>query len=568
MVTLAGVVGDVDREGPRGPVILQCEHLDEPPTTFLESFSACLGDAYHAMSRPKVLVKHEFKKPYFVALQQAFFTWRPDLLSEVKAVLGAKGFSKQDIDAKMYYDVDFFRQRVDRRILPPRQLYWRVRSVYVLFGDKVDSKSKMPLFNKRAWSKANNVLKEILLGFYSDPPGISFYTNRLNKQGEPMVDQYGIALLDCNRGTNDVEAIHKQLVALYGTWKTGVQMSDALLSQRRHRYNHKINERKRLGFPKFGHYDTWLVDAIQLLVEKNHQVLLYTEWSNASDYKDTPESFGTVALHSKELHEAVEGIKLSDQVVGNLSGEMKYLAQATGVKVPFLPLHGSAEAKLFTRLVLEMPRFDEFTMSLHWCQHVDGTFVFPKLPVYLRLYYERWERNQRVQDAVRNSKTELQLLEKVNNDNTLHPRGNEAMQFVMDEECTLSDIHDAVNNVDVVQTGRQLQYNPWVQIGDPTPMVQPHYVAIRPHQQLGLPTVGGLQIGLSTDTYVNIRHKTKVVRGKDCRERQKRTCVRCVLHSGRNGWRCNGRKGGRNGGQNACEYFKADGIAILGLPSI
>ena len=109
-------------------------------------------------------------------------------------------FSDEDIDAKMYYDVDSFRQRVDRRILPPRQLYWRVRSLFVLFGDKVDSKSKLPLFNKRAWSKANNVLKEILLGFYSDPPGISFYTNRLSKRGEPMVDQYGIALLDCNRG--------------------------------------------------------------------------------------------------------------------------------------------------------------------------------------------------------------------------------------------------------------------------------------------------------------------------------------------------------------------------------
>lgn len=67
-----------------------------------------------------------------------------------------------------------------------------------------------------------------------------------------MVDQYGLSsLLDCNWGTNDVEAIHKQLVGLYGSWKTGVQMSDALLSERRHRYNHKVNERKRLGFPEF-----------------------------------------------------------------------------------------------------------------------------------------------------------------------------------------------------------------------------------------------------------------------------------------------------------------------------
>ena len=104
----------------------------------------------YEVSRPKVPVKHEFKKPYFVALQQASFAWRPDLLSEVMQILEAKGYSKQDIKAKMYYDVDFFRQRVDRIILPPRQLYWRVRSVFDLFGAKVDSKSKMPLFNSRA----------------------------------------------------------------------------------------------------------------------------------------------------------------------------------------------------------------------------------------------------------------------------------------------------------------------------------------------------------------------------------------------------------------------------------
>ena len=218
LVALAGVVVDqAERGGPGEPTNLQCEHLvDEPPKIFLDSFSACLGDAFHAMSRPKVMVTHEFKKQNFVALQQAFFAWRPDLLSDVKQILGAKGFSEEDIEGKMYYDVDFFRQRVDRRILPPRQLYWRVRSVFILFG-KVDSKSKMPLFNNRAWNKANNVLKEILLGYYSDPPCISFYTNRLDKRGEPMVDQYGIALLDCNRGTKDVEPIHKQLVALYGT---------------------------------------------------------------------------------------------------------------------------------------------------------------------------------------------------------------------------------------------------------------------------------------------------------------------------------------------------------------
>jgi hypothetical protein len=38
-------------------------------------------------------------------------------------------------------------------------------------------------------------------------------------------------------------------------------------------------------------------------VEQNHGKLIYPEWSNASDYVRTAESFGTVGLHSAELGE-------------------------------------------------------------------------------------------------------------------------------------------------------------------------------------------------------------------------------------------------------------------------
>ena len=86
-------------------------------------------------------------------------------------------------------------------------------------------------------------------------------------------------------------------------------------------------------------------------------------------------------------------------------------------------LHGVHEAKLFSRLVLEMPLFDDVSMAVEWCKHVNGISIFPKLPVYLRMYYERWERNQRVRDAVRNSQSEIQLLELCNRRNTLLSNG-------------------------------------------------------------------------------------------------------------------------------------------------
>ena len=76
----------------------------------------------------------------------------------------------------------------------------------------------------------------------------------------------------------------------------------------RHRLNHGVSERRRLGFPRLGHVDTWLVDSLQLLVEENHGVLLFPDWSNASDFLSTPETFGTVPLHSNELGAAIAAI--------------------------------------------------------------------------------------------------------------------------------------------------------------------------------------------------------------------------------------------------------------------
>ena len=71
-------------------------------------------------------------------------------------------------------------------VLPPSLLYPRVRAVFQLYGNMVDAKTSVPLFNKTNWGRANNVLKEILAGHASDPPGVSFYQQRLNAKGEPV----------------------------------------------------------------------------------------------------------------------------------------------------------------------------------------------------------------------------------------------------------------------------------------------------------------------------------------------------------------------------------------------
>jgi len=113
--------------------------------------------------------------------------------------------------------------------------------------------------------------------------------------------------------------------------------------------------------------------------------------ANASDCATTREKFGTVAIHSPQLAEAINNIELNKDI-----SEYQQL--------PLLPVVGKEECQLFERLVVTDPQgpiiFEQ--MAIEWCKEVDAVNIFPKLTVYLRNHYSKWQRNQRqrVRDAV------------------------------------------------------------------------------------------------------------------------------------------------------------------------
>ena len=124
---------------------------------------------------------------------------------DVDAVLRAKGLSADDIQAKWYFDFHYFATRVPRTAPSSSILYERVRTVFKTFGPLADPETGKPLFNDQAWSKANNILKEILAGNGSDIPGEVYYSNKINSRGEVMHDSDGIPLIESHRGTNKSE---------------------------------------------------------------------------------------------------------------------------------------------------------------------------------------------------------------------------------------------------------------------------------------------------------------------------------------------------------------------------
>ena len=474
--------------------------LGDIPETIVDRYSSVLGDLFHLMDRCKVPMHHEAKKGYYVALRQAFFQWDTDKLAEViSALRDIEGKSDADIEAMMYYNVDYFRQRVPRIVLPPSLLYPRVRAVFELYGQAKDSETDAPLFNNNAWKAAKNVLKEILAGLASDPPGISFYSHRLNSKGELAYDNHGIALLNCSRGSNDTESAHKQFITTFGTWNTGVHMADCLMAEWRHRHNQGVSERRRLGFPRIGHYDTWLIDHLQKLIQHNHGVIYYPDWSNASDHVPTGETFGTVPIHSAELAAAIEGITLPKPLSEyKFTEDQQYLCKTMNVKIPLLPLVSKEEYQLFNLMMASRKgtNIDFDAMAIEWCEHVDALHVFPKLAVYLRTHHRNWSHNQRVRDSVAQLKPGEDMLRELN-----------ARYADSDVIATSTTPAQAV-------------------ILLPPTMPQPPDILVQPEGGIGV-AVGGTIIGGAPPTRQGGKRQHGN-RGKDEIKRKARRCKYCI----------------------------------------
>ncbi|GMI52337.1 hypothetical protein ScalyP_jg7316 [Parmales sp. scaly parma] len=119
---------------------------------------------------------------------------------------------------------------------------------------------------------------------------------------------------------------------------------------------------------------------------------MFPDWSNTSEFKDTAERFGTIPIHTKDLGDALKA-HMKDKTPFELSRDMMYIANMTNVPVPFLSVNHPEEKKLFTNLMASSKNFDSEQMALDWIKYVDkDKQIYPKLPVYLRIYWKDYEK--------------------------------------------------------------------------------------------------------------------------------------------------------------------------------
>jgi hypothetical protein len=273
----------------------------------------------------------------------------------------------------------------------------------------------------------------------------------------------------------------------------GLEFADDILAERRHRCTINASKKNRLDFPNIGHYDTWMIDALQNVVERNHNTLLYETWTNASDYAQTAECFGFVTLASPELQEQINSIvQLPEDY--KMPPSLKFLSERIGCKIAPQPWSTTEEIKkIFPKLLLAAQQAcqkDEDAMDDHICNailpYVNGTTVTPKLPVYCRLFRKRYSHNRRVRDAAKSMVVESGGLSAVNILTSTQPlQADSLSDNEMVAEIPAIDIHHAaINAHNSASLSPQLDH-PILQT--PNPSTEKNYINIHFGQRMMKP---------------------------------------------------------------------------------
>jgi hypothetical protein len=151
-----------------------------------------------------------------------------------------------------------------------------------------------------------------------------------------------------------------------------------------------------------------MIDRVNELYEEIFGYPKYKDWISFNESLPTDDSpYGVVPIDSKFS----KIVKASPLDIEALKGKqtLKYLAKRQKSDLPFLPIWGTSELRLFhssmgKAIEEEQPMKDSnsfYMMTEQWNQSElsVSNSIFPKLPIQLSRHYKRWVKNQSVKDA-------------------------------------------------------------------------------------------------------------------------------------------------------------------------
>ncbi|KAJ6536480.1 hypothetical protein DFH09DRAFT_1091440 [Mycena vulgaris] len=224
-------------------------------------------DIFHAFHMIPIPA-HGLRAIFSRTLRDHIMRWDPVLRVQVDEVCRRE--FNASFDVMLIRDPQWIKEHVPRYIPPPSVLVPAIQHVYNVFGNAPDAETGRPLFDKKAWEKANAVLELAREGYLSDIEGVVLY----EKAG---LDEYGLWRwvfrgLQCPRLTVNSLAGHRT------------------------RYNPQAFAKHQFGVNWDYHYTLEMLNRTSFLLNYLSDVLdgasSYSDWMNTDLYERTKEKFG------------------------------------------------------------------------------------------------------------------------------------------------------------------------------------------------------------------------------------------------------------------------------------
>ncbi|KAF7292549.1 3'-5' exonuclease domain-containing protein [Mycena kentingensis (nom. inval.)] len=349
--------------------------------------SRVLKDIFHVFHMIYISRTHGLRLAFCRTFRDACLIPHPADKARIEAYLKTKGLTWEIM---LRLKPKWLWRRCRRTIPPAELLHKQAHEVLMLFGALKDAKTGLPLFNSAAWKMAKNILELFANGHVSDIPGVQLYTCiGFDEHAD------GLPLYGCARGTNFVEGgVHTHLLRNLPLRGASVRHMVACLHDFVLRHNLHVGHFNSTGKKYLGHDSIWLLNEIQeleiTLSEYYAQPPLSLAWVNGNLYEQTERSIGIIKIPTV----VCEPVKIQP-FSSSLDGKQKqaYLARMQDTRKAVLPVHTTAEKRLFRKLMQEEPAFRDCktTISLkateHWNRLAETTAdVYYKLEEQLTSY--------------------------------------------------------------------------------------------------------------------------------------------------------------------------------------
>lgn len=211
---------DIEDETP-----LQADEAATIPTLVLK-------DAFHLMDFISVSEKHGMHKEFMARFRDALFLVNEE---DKKRVTKALKHNQITWDRMVKARPSWISKRIRRTIPPPKQLYPVVAALFSHYGNSLDLKTGLKLFDKQCQSQAAKILDAISKGHISDPVGVPLYYTR-------RIDEFGLPVYRCVRGTNSLEGgVHTNIIRKFSMYNASPRLTNCLLADYRLRHNTDVS---------------------------------------------------------------------------------------------------------------------------------------------------------------------------------------------------------------------------------------------------------------------------------------------------------------------------------------